>query len=171
MTWVTDFCLPRKFWLHRCGFFSQVFVSHSPLALFCKLFHCQNLKVKTCIKWLAGVPLGFLRNVILHSSLKYLKVILSIKACLELGLWSLLQLSVRVSCGWEMFCSCIFRVLKPYFCCVAFSEVLGYPIPQKLYETNLTSLYCGVSLFELLTWDFCGLLKMSMKSRFLNAFV
>lgn len=87
-----------------------------------------------------------------HSSLKFLKVVLSIKACTELGLWShVLLLSVRASYGCEMFCSYIFRVFKPYFCCVAFSEVLGYPIPQKLYKTDLTDLYCGVSLFELLT--------------------
>lgn len=56
-----------------------------------------------------------------HSSLKSLKVIPSIKACIELGLWShVLHLSVRASYGCEMFCSYIFRVLKQYFCCVAF---------------------------------------------------
>lgn len=88
----------------------------------------------------------------LKCSLKFLKAVLSIKVCTELGLWShVLHLSVRASYGCEMFCSYIFRVLKPYFCCVAFSEVLGSPIPQKLYNTHLTDLYCGVFLFELLT--------------------
>lgn len=72
-----------------------------------------------------------------HISLKSLKVIPSIKACIELGLWSyVLHLTVRANYGCEMFCSYIFRVLKPYFCCVAFSEVLRYPIPQKLYKSH-----------------------------------
>lgn len=157
--WVTDFCLPRKFCLHGLFFFSSsFFVSHSPLVLFCKFSPCQNPKVKTCIKWLAGVPLGSLRNVMHTVHWNLWKSFHQLK----LGLWShVLHLSVRASYGCEMFCSYIFRVLKPYFYCVAFSDVLGYSIPQKLYKTNLTDFYCGVFLSEL-GWNFCGLLKMSI---------
>lgn len=81
MTWVTDVCLPRKFLSSRCFCFLK-FLSPILLWFFPTRFLTAKI-LKTCIKWLAGVPLSSLRNVRLTVHRNFWKLFHQLKRSLS----------------------------------------------------------------------------------------